>query len=49
MNKHSIIFIRLYTHKSFTQIAILKDERGDKPQSLGRINTNKSAFIRLAS
>lgn len=48
MNNCSIIFIGLDTHKTFTQLAVLKDERGDKPASLGRINTNKSAFIKLA-
>jgi transposase len=48
MNNCSIIFIGLDTHKTFTQLAVLKDERGDKPESLGRINTNKSAFIKLA-
>lgn len=48
MNNCSIIFIGLDTHKTFTQLAVLKDERGAKPESLGRINTNKSAFIKLA-
>lgn len=48
MNNHSIIFIGLDTHKTFTQLAVLKDERGAKPESLGKINTNKSAFIKLA-
>jgi len=48
MNNCNIIFIGLDTHKSFTQLAVLKDERGTKPESLGRINTNKSALIKLA-
>ena len=48
MINNSIIFIGLDTHKIFTQLAVLKDERGDKPESLGKINTNKSAFIKLA-
>ncbi len=48
MNNNSIIFIGLDTHKTFTQLAVLKDERGAKPKSLGKINTNKSAFIKLA-
>lgn len=48
MNNCSIIFIGLDTHKTFTQLAVLKDERGAKPEPLGRINTNKSAFIKLA-
>ncbi len=48
MNNNSIIFIGLDTHKAFTQLAVLKDERGAKPESLGKINTNKAAFIKLA-
>jgi len=48
MNKDNIIFIGLDTHKTFTQIALLKEHRGAKPESLGKINTNKSAFIKLA-
>ena len=48
MINNSIIFIGLDTHKIFTQLAVLKDDRGDKPESLGKINTNKSAFIKLA-
>lgn len=48
MNNCSIIFIGLDTHKTFTQLAVLKDERGAKPDSLGKINTNKAAFIKLA-
>ncbi|MDO7084404.1 transposase, partial [Pseudocolwellia sp. AS88] len=48
MNNNSIIFIGLDTHKTFTQLAVLKDERGAKPDSLGKINTNKAAFIKLA-
>jgi transposase len=48
MNNNSIIFIGLDTHKTFTQLAVLKDERGAKPEPLGRINTHKSAFIKLA-
>lgn len=48
MNNFNIIFIGLDTHKIFTQLAVLKDERGAKPESLGKINTNKSSFIKLA-
>ena len=47
MYKDNITFIGLDTHKTFTQIAILKDHRGAKPESLGKIKTNKSAFIKL--
>ena len=49
MYKYNIIFIGLDTHKTFTQIAILKDHRGATPESLGKIKTNKSAFIKLVS
>ena len=48
MNKDNIIFIGLDTHKIFTQIAVLHDNRGAKPIPLGKINTNKSSFIKLA-
>lgn len=48
MNNCNIIFIGLDTHKSFTQLTVLKDEQGTNPESLGHINTNKSAFIKLA-
>ena len=47
MNNCSIIFIGLDTHKIFTQHTVLKDERGAKPNSLGKINTIKTAFIKL--
>lgn len=48
MTKDNILFIGLDTHKTFTQLAVLKDERAAKTENLGRINTNKSAFIKLA-
>ena len=48
MTKDNILFIGLDTHKTFTQLAVLKDERGAKIENIGRINTNKSAFIKLA-
>lgn len=48
MYKDNIIFIGLDTHKTFTQVAVLQDNRGAKPQALGKINTNKSSFIKLA-
>ena len=47
MNNCSIIFLGLDTHKKFTQLTVLKDERGAKSDSLGKINTNKSACIKL--
>jgi len=48
MIKHNILFIGLDTHKTFTQVAVLQDNRGAKTESLGKINTNKSSFIKLA-
>jgi len=48
MNNNSIVFIGLDTHKTFTQLAVLTDERGSIAESLGKINTNKSSFIKLA-
>lgn len=48
MNNFNIIFIGLDTHKIFTQLAVLKDERGAKAESFGKINTNKSALIKFA-
>jgi hypothetical protein len=33
MINNSIIFIGLDTHKTFTQLAVLKDERGEKPEA----------------
>ena len=47
MNKHSILFIGLDTHKTFTEAAYIEDVRGAKPQHLGRILSNKSAFKKL--
>ena len=39
MNNDSIIFIGFDTHKSFIQIATLKDDRGAKPENYGRALT----------
>lgn len=47
MNKHSILFIGLDTHKTFTQVTYIEDVRGPKPQHLDRILSNKSAFKKL--
>ncbi len=48
MNNDSILFIGLDTHKSFIQVAVLKEHRGTQPQHLGRLKSNKSALIKLA-
>lgn len=47
MNKHSILFIGLDTHKTFTEIAYIEDQRGAKPINIGRILSNKTAFKKL--
>ncbi|MEZ8233521.1 IS110-like element ISVisp2 family transposase [Vibrio splendidus] len=47
MNKDSIIFIGLDTHKSFIQVTVLQEHRGANPLHLGRIKSNKSALIKL--
>ena len=47
MNKHSILFIGLDTHKTFTEVAYIEDIRGAKPIRLGRILSNKMAFKKL--
>jgi len=47
MSKHNILFIGLDTHKSFTEVAYIEDERGVKPIHLGRILSNKAAFKKL--
>lgn len=48
MNNDTTLFIGLDTHKSFTQVALLKDNRGEPPITYGRINTSKSTLIKLA-
>lgn len=47
MNNDSILFIGLDTHKSFIQVAVLKEHRGAQPQHRGRIKSNKSALVKL--
>ena len=48
MTKHNILFIGLDTHKTFTEIAYIEDERGARPIHLGKILSNKTAFKKLA-
>ncbi len=48
MNKHSILFIELDTHKEFSQVALLEDGRGVKAVNYGKIKSNKQSFIKLA-
>ena len=48
MTKHNILFIGLDTHKTFTEVAYIEDQRGAKPIHLGKILSNKTAFKKLA-
>ena len=36
MTKHSILFISLDTHKTFTEVAYIEDQDGTKPIHLGK-------------
>jgi len=47
MNKHSILFIGLDTHKELSQVATLEDGRGVTPQIYGKIPSTKQSFIKL--
>ena len=40
MNNCSIVFLGLDTHKTFTQLTVLKDLLGEKLDSLGKIKAN---------
>jgi transposase len=48
MIKHSILFIGLDTHKTFTEVAYIEGQRGDKSTHIGKILSNKAAFKKLA-
>jgi len=48
MIKHNILFIGLDTHKTFTEVAYIEDQRGAKSTHLGKILSNKAAFKKLA-
>jgi hypothetical protein len=37
MSKHNILIIGLDTHKTFTEVAYIEDQRGAKPIHLGKI------------
>ena len=47
MNKHNILFIGLDTHKVFTEVAYIEDQRGAKPIHYGRITSTKAAIKKL--
>ena len=48
MTKHNILFIDLDSHKTFTEVAYIEDQRGAKSIHLGKILSNKAAFKKLA-
>ena len=47
MNKHTILFIGFDTHKVFTEVAYIEDQRGAKPVHYGRISSAKGAIKKL--
>ncbi|KTD96345.1 IS110 family transposase [Pseudoalteromonas sp. H71] len=47
MNKHSILFIGLDTHKEFNEVAYIEEHRGAKPVHLGRFSSSKVAVQKL--
>ncbi len=48
MNKDTLLFIGLDTHKEFTEVATVTDERGSSVEHYGKILTTKPALIKLA-
>ncbi|KTF10019.1 IS110 family transposase [Pseudoalteromonas sp. H103] len=47
MNKHSILFIGLDTHKEFNEVAYIEEHRGSQPVHLGRFSSSKVAVQKL--
>lgn len=47
MNKHSILFIGLDTHKEFNEVAYIEEHRGAQPVHLGRVSSSKMAVQKL--
>ena len=47
MFKHSILFIGLDTHKTFTEVAYIEDQRGAEATHLGRVLSNKQSIKKL--
>ncbi len=48
MTKHTIIFIGLDTHKDFSEVVTIADQRDCQHTALGRIASNRQAFTKLA-
>ncbi len=49
MNKHSILFIGLDTHKEFNEVAYIEDHRNAQHVHLGRFSSSKVAVQKLVS
>ena len=47
MNKHSMIFIGLDTHKEFHEVAYYEEQRGASPVHYGRIPSSKVSVKKL--
>ncbi|HCP98465.1 MAG TPA: IS110 family transposase [Pseudoalteromonas sp.] len=47
MNRHSILFIGLDTHKEFNEVAYIEEHRGVQPVHLGRVSSSKVAVQKL--
>ena len=47
MNKHSILFIGLDTHKEFNEVAYIEEHRGAQSVHLGRFSSSKLAIQKL--
>ena len=47
MNKHSMIFIGLDTHKEFHEVAYCEEKRGATPVHYGRIPSSKVSVKKL--
>ncbi|MDQ2046108.1 IS110 family transposase [Pseudoalteromonas sp. 20-92] len=47
MNKHSILFVGLDTHKEFNEVAYIEEHRGSQPVHLGRFSSSKAAVQKL--
>ena len=47
MNKHSMIFIGLDTHKEFHEVAYCEEQRGAVPVHYGRIPSSKESVKKL--
>lgn len=47
MNKHSILFIGLDTHKEFVEVAYCEEQRGAQPVHFGRISSAKVSITKL--